>query len=455
MIQQKWVNRESETEILEKFDKERPSLFILYGRRRIGKTELVTHFSKNKKALYFLADQRSVADNLKELQKIMAKSLDDSLFEKANIKDWVELFEEFSKKADPKTVIIIDEFPYLISSDKAIPSIFQKIWDLNLSKRGFFMILLGSSISMMEDQVLNYRSPLYGRRSGQLKLGPLKFRHMKEFLPGYSQENLVNAYSATDGIPLYILKFDNKKTFIENLKENVFKKDQFLYQESEILLKEEFREIGNYSSILKSISFGRNRFGEIAGFTGLDKTLISKYLENLTKVHIIRKEFPVTETKEVRNSHYVFEDNFFNFWFRFVYPNKSLIEEGRQEDLINSIKDSLKQHTSFVFEKVCKEFLWERPPVSFLKIGRWWNKDKEIDLVGINEQTKEIIFVECKWQDKISPNKILEGLKEKAKFVEWNNTKRKEYYCVMAKSFSSKPKYENTFLFDLDDIGKL
>ncbi|MBI3413669.1 MAG: ATP-binding protein [Candidatus Aenigmarchaeota archaeon] len=453
MIQQKFIDRDSELEILEKFEKKRPGLFILYGRRRIGKTELVKQFCLGKKVVYFLADERPADENMKELKIIMAKFLADSLFEKAAISEWAELFGEFSRKCGKKVVIIIDEFPYLINSDKAIPSIFQKIWDLNLSKKDIFLILLGSSITMMENYVLDYRSPLYGRRSGQLKLEPLKFKHIKEFLPSYKIEELIKVYGVTDGIPQYILKFDYKKSFIENLKEHVLKKGEFLHQECEILLKQELREIGNYSTILKAISFGRGKFGEIANLTGLDKTLVSKYLDNLINLHIIRKEFPVTETKEVRNARYMFEDNYFNFWFRFVYPNKSIIEEGRHEELISSIKTDLNQYVSAVFEKVCKQLLWDISlPVRFDKLGRWWHKDREIDLVGLNEKTKEILFAECKWQDKVNPEKILQELKEKAEYVDWNNGKRKEHFCIIAKSFSKRPK--GVILLDLNDLEK-
>ncbi|MBI4170799.1 MAG: ATP-binding protein [Candidatus Aenigmarchaeota archaeon] len=454
MIQQIFVGRQEELKILNRFEKSRPGLFILYGRRRVGKTELVKHFSSGKKALYFLADERPDKENLKELQRIMGRFLGDGIFEKSDIRDWAELFEEFVKRAGRKPVIIIDEFPYLIHSNRAIPSIFQKIWDLNLSKSDIFLILLGSSISMVENYILDYKSPLYGRRSGQLKLGPLRFKDLKEFLPEYPAEDLINVYGVTDGIPLYILKFERKKNFIENIKEHIFSRGEFLYQECEILLKEEFREIANYSLILKAISFGRNRFGEIANFTGLDKTLISKYLDNLMNLHIIRKEFPVTETKELRNAWYLLEDNYFNFWFRFVYPNKSLIEEGRQKELLDAIRNDMNQYMSFIFEKVCKQFALDALPVKLTKIGKWWYKDKEIDLVGLNEKTKEIIFIECKWAENVNPKKAAEDLAKKAEFVGWNNGKRKENYCIIAKSFSEKPKLRNTFLFDIKDVEK-
>ncbi|MCK4429367.1 MAG: ATP-binding protein [Candidatus Aenigmarchaeota archaeon] len=457
---QQFVNRNREIGFLEELYKENKSnLVILYGRRRVGKTELMTHFIKNKPGIYFLADSRTDISNLKELQREMGNYLDNELFKKAKIEDWFELFTEFTKLEKKKVIICIDEFPYLIDSNKAIPSVFQKIWDLILSKTNVFLILCGSSISMMEKHALNYKSPLYGRRTGQWKLQPMKFRHLSSFLSSYSKEDLVKVYSLTDGIPLYILELNQKLNFFDNLREKVFKPGRFLYQESEILLKQEFREPANYFSILNSIAYGRNKYGEICSFTNLDKSIVSKYLDNLNLLEIIKKEFPVTQKKEIRNAGYIFKDNYINFWFRFVYPNKSEIERG--QNILKQIKKNFNSYLGFTFEKVCKEFLIENKsnlPFQFQKIGRWWHKDKEIDLVALNEEKKKILFVECKWKDlkEKKARKILEELKEKSKFVDWNLDNRKEFFGLVGKKVDSKTKKklreEGYLIWDLKDF---
>ena len=199
----------------------------------------------------------------------------------------------------------------------------------------------------MEDYTLDYRAPLYGRRTAQLQLQPLKFEYLRDFLP-YSKEELVKVYGITDGIPLYILKFDPGSNFEENVKENVFRVGKFLYQEAEILLKEELRETARYFSILKAIAYGKHGFGEIVNFTELDKGIISKYLDNIAIIRLIRKEFPVTQKKEVRNARYVFNDNYFNFWFRYVYPYKSLIEEGKTARLFDLIGEDFNSYLGLV-----------------------------------------------------------------------------------------------------------
>lgn len=450
----KFVNRKDELNFLEDtYKKGKTEFIVIYGRRRVGKTELVNQFIKNKPHIYFLADERGDYFNLKDLQKSMGEFLEEELFKKADIIDWDELFTEFTKRVKTKIIIVIDEFPYLVSSNKAIPSIFQKIWDLNLSKKDVYLILLGSSVSMMENYVLSYKAPLYGRRTGQLNIKPLRFKYIPKFFPKYNFEDIIKVYSVTDGIPLYILKFNPGIGFFENLKENVLKVGAFLYEETEILMKQELRETTNYFNILKAIAFGKTKYGEIVNFSRLDKTIVSKYLDNLISLRIIKKEYPITQKKEMRNAIYKFEDNYFNFWFRFIYPNKSLIEQNRQGELTSLIKEDFNLYLSSIFEKLCRELQWDiRTGFTPTKVGRWWHKDKEIDIAGLNEKTKEILFAECKWQDETNAEKILEELKEKSEFVDWNKDKRKEYYAVFAKSF--KKRVKNCYCFDLKDISK-
>lgn len=456
IMYQQFINRKDELNFLDKEYKGRDSsLVVIYGRRRVGKTALVRKFISNKPYIYFLADSRGDYQNLKELQKFMADYLKEDIFNKAKIYDWIELFKEFSNRMKGKPVIVIDEFPMLIALNSAIPSIFQKIWDNILSQKQVQLILLGSSIGMMETEVLGYKSPLYGRRTGQLKVLPLKFGCLSQFFPNYSLEDLVKMYSVTDGIPAYIKAMKPDLDFYENLKEVVFTPGGFLYQEAEILLRQELREPSNYFNILKAIAMGRTKFGEIVNATELDKTVISKYINTLLLLHVIRKDFPITQNKETRNARYVFEDNYFNFWFRFVYPNKTLLEGGKVMDVINSAKAEMNIHFSRSFESICKEFLFIKAPVVFNKIGRWWYKDKEIDIVALNERTKDILFAECKWKDKVNAKKVLQDLQQKAESLDWNKGKRKESYAIFAKSFRKKIEEPNLSLFDLEKMQRV
>ena len=452
---QQFIDRTDELRILEnRYESNRPEFVIIYGRRRVGKTELVLNFIKNKPNVYFLAEERQDAENLREMQEMMGEFIGDDEFKLIRFDNWVDLFKGFLKRAEKRSVIIIDEFPYLIKKNPAIPSEFQKIWDLYLSKSNMVLILIGSSISMMEG-LLGRKSPLYGRRTGQLEIKPIGIFDVKEFLPKYSIEDHINVYSCVDGIPLYLKQFSDKLPFYGNIKRVFLNRDALLYSEAEILLKQEFREPANYFSILRALSFGYTRHNEIVDYTSLDKTIISKYIQNLERIKIIRREYPVTERKEKRkNARYTFTDNYFRFWFRFIYPNKTLIEKGEAGQVIRAIKQDYGSYLGHIFEDVGREFLWKVVPFQFTKIGRWWHKDKEIDLVGISEQAREIGFFEVKWKSlsKRESLRILTELKERSTLVDW--ARKKEYFGLIAKNIESKDELrEQGYLaYDLGDF---
>jgi AAA+ ATPase superfamily predicted ATPase len=316
---QQFIDREEEVRMLEeRFGSGAPEFIMIYGRRRVGKTELVSQFIKGKPCVYFLAEEKRYADNLDEMKGIMGDALKDEEFKLIRFENWVQIFKGFLARARGRTIVVIDEFPYLVAAEKAVPSEFQKIWDMHLSKSDTMLVLVGSSVSMME-KLLGRKSPLFGRRTAQIEIKPVDVFRVKEFLPDYPMRERIRAYGCADGIPLYLRQFNSKLTFFDNVKNSFLRRDALLYAEAEILLKQEFREPANYFAILKAISFGNERQNEIANYTGIDKSIISKYLQNLEEVRIVKREYPVTERKERRGSaRYVFSDNYFRFWFRFV-----------------------------------------------------------------------------------------------------------------------------------------
>lgn len=465
MIQQ-FINRSEELDFLNKrYSSGSPEFIILYGRRRVGKTELIKQFIKDKPSVYFMADRQVERESLGQMQKRMGAYLNDSIFEKASLGSYFELFSEFIKKTSERVVFVIDEFQYLMESNAAIPSIFQKIWDEVLANTNIFLIICGSSISMMET-LMGYKNPLYGRRTGQWMVEMLEFKDAIKFLPNYRLEEQVLAYAILDGIPQYLKQFDDTKTLMENIQDKIIEKGNFLHIEPEFLLKEELREPRNYFLILKAISFGNTKSGEIVNYTQLDKTLVSKYLDTLSVLHIVEKNHPVDTNKErTRDTRYKFSDNFFSFWFRFVYPNRPDIERGETEEVMSIIGKDLNSFIGRQFEKICKEALIEmnkqgQLPFRFKKIGGWWHKNREIDIIAMNEETKEICLCECKWQSAKTSPEVLKQLKEKAKFVDWFNNKKTEYYVVISKSGFTKTAIdyantENMLLLDMDDLEKI
>ncbi len=464
---QQFINRTKELTFLENhLSEHKPQLLIFYGRRRVGKTELLVQFVKSHPevpSIYFLAGRKRWKENIRELQLKMAEILDDTLFSKAEFADYFELFREFGKKASGQAVIIIDKFPYLHDPHRDIESMFQKIYDEVISKTEIVLILCGSSISMMES-LLGYKSPLYGRRTGQWLVEPLRFRDVCRFFPGYDMQACIEAYAVLGGIPFYLLMFDDSMDVLGNIEKTLLSKGSVLYKEPEFLLMKELREPRNYFSILKAIAAGNTKFAEIINSTDLDKSVVSRYIDVLYDLRIVRKSAPVTINKQnIRNMRYYLEDNLFNFWFKFVYPNETQIEYGQAGTIIERIKSQMDSYTSFVFEDVAGQFLYEimdELPFRFERMGRWWHKNNEIDFVALNEQSRKIMFVECKWKNRKIGVDVLESLMKKAGHVDWKQGNRDEYFCIISKNgltarAEQYAKYQGFFYFDLGDIEQV
>ncbi len=456
----KFINRREELEFLEKtFKEEGLKVVILYGRRRVGKTEIINQFCKDKPHIYFLADKRGTLINSREFAAKSAGYFNDITPE---VRNFDEVFKYILKRIGNKKIIIaIDEFSYLVEKDDSIPSVFQRIVDEYLKETNIYLILCGSSMSMMEKGVLSYKSPLYGRRTGQWKITPLKFRDSWSFLPKYSLEEFIMAFSVVGNIPAYLIQFDDSVDVYTNIKDKILEKGSALYEETEFLLKEELREPYVYMSILRAITGGMTRVTEIANGCYMNAKDIPKYLHVLQRLHLVHRITPVTERKiKTKKAIYQVSDNFFRFWFRFVYPNRSDVEGGDIDRVLSKIMAEFDSYVGRIFERVCTEFLTEMNkhrdlPLFFTKIGKWWHKDKEIDIVAINEETKEILFAECKWSNKRVGIKTYKELKEKSESVNWFNDERKEYFAIFSRSgFKPELKKKNILLFDLKNIEK-
>ncbi|ARM75253.1 ATP-binding protein [Acidianus manzaensis] len=420
-----FIDRERELESLRKrLNSSNFEFIVIYGRRRIGKTTLILKAIQDMEnnSVYYLATEKNNLQKFKDVCKLKFPEIE-------YIKeDWEALFHFLKDK-----IIIIDEFPYMIEEDKTILSTFQKIVD-NILNTKTKLILVGSSISVMED-VISYKSPLYGRRTASMKIKELTFKNLKNY--GFDIEEAVKIYGFTGGVPLYLNKV--KPPFYEWINEELKKVDSFVKDEMDFLLRYEFKEISTYKEILFAISLGKNNLGEIKDFVKVNGD-ISSYLKKLERIELISREIPVTETNSKRGK-YVILDNFTNFWFRFIYPNLSLIEEGKYE----IDKNEYNQYLGFIFEKIAKEYVKSRYSVK--KIGRQWWKDIEIDILALGN-TK--IAGECKWSEDVNPSKILANLEDKLKKLKISVDK----YIIFAKSFTNYEKLDNTELVDLETLRR-
>ena len=433
-----FINREYELDYLRRSYREEKSQFIvLYGKRRVGKTSLMKEFAKGVPHIYFLADKATEKDQLLALSERVGLLYGDEFLLSRGFGTWYDFFRYLKGKG--RVVVIIDEFPFLIESNRAVPSIFQKGWDEELKDSGVFLVLLGSSIGMMESEVLDYKSPLFGRRTGQMLVTPLDYWHARKFFPGVSADQFMYIYAMLGGTPAYLLQFDPWEGLWGNIVNRMLVPEAYLFSEPEFILREELREPRNYFAILRAISMGKTRSGEIINETGFEKNVVGKYLSVLVELRIIRREVPVTEKsfEKSKKGIYVMDDNFFRFWFSFVFPNKSFIEERELDYLVEKkIKPRLDIFTSLTFEDVCRSFVKKGflEGRRFQQVGRWWTKDAEIALVGLNEEENEILFGEVKWSVNQVGTDILAELKRKAPLVQWGREGRRESFALFSRS---------------------
>jgi len=439
-----FVDRKEELERLkEKLESDKFELIIIYGRRRIGKTRLILEAVKNMEHIYYLAVE---GDNLRHFKRFAMRVVPQIEFVK---EDWEAYFNFLRDK-----IIVIDEFPNLIKEDLKIISLFQRIVDLTLKDTKTKLILLGSSISMINDKVLSYRSPLYGRKTSTIKLKPLKFLYLREFFPRASWEELVEIYGFADGMPYYLEKIN--LPFWKWLQEELKKSDSFLKDEVDFLMRYEFENVSVYKKILEAIAFGKVTPKEIKDYLRVKHSDITPYLRNLIWTEFIIREVPITESITSKKGRYFLKDNFLAFWFRFIYPNLSAIEEGIFSS--DEIRKEYPHYLGSVFEKVAKEFLIElnkkeRLPFRFTKIGKWWHKSEEIDLVALNEKEKKVLFVEVKWKELTirEIKRILTDLKRKSELVGLENYEK--YFGIVAKRIKEKEALDEGYLvFDLEDF---
>ncbi|HKZ15906.1 MAG TPA: ATP-binding protein [Geobacteraceae bacterium] len=456
-----FIDRKREIAFLQAaFKSKRSEFIVIYGKRRVGKTELVKQFFKDIPHIYFLADKTSEKEQLRGLSEKAGLLFGDEFLLSRGFGNLYEFFRYLKDKG--RIVVAIDEFPFLIEANSAVPSIFQKGWDEDLQDTPIFLILLGSSIGMMETEVLGYRSPLFGRRTGQLLIEPISFWEAKRFCPTWSNEDFMYVYAILGGTPAYLLQFDYGQDFWTNIERRILAKEAYLFNEPEFILREELREPRNYFAILRALSMGKTRSGEIINETGFEKNIVGKYLSVLNELKIIRREVPITETsfEKSKKGIYIIDDNFFRFWFSFVFPNRSFIEEGSTKYVIeNKIRARIDIFTSLAFEEVCRSFVKRGllKGLQFNKTGRWWAKDAEIDVVAVNEDENTILFCEAKWSNKMMGVDILADLKKKATMVAWGGKNRKEYYALFSRrGFTPEVKrlaeQERTFLMAVNDM---
>lgn len=405
----KFIGREQELHDLEKEYQRDSGFVVIYGRRRVGKTTLIKEFLKGKNAFYFLATKEVETQSMKRFAGVISRATKNKMLEKVEFSDWLDLFEVIKNyKPEEKKVVVIDEFPYLVKTNEAFPSILQNAWDEILKDNNVMLILCGSLISMMKKHALSYESPLYGRRTSQIRLQPLSFTTV------YKKQNLsfteaVEQYSVTGGVPKYMEFFSESNSLYSQIEETVLSKNGFLYEEPNFLLTDEVQVPINYFSIIKAIADGKHKLGAIAGILGIETSGLTPYIKTLIELGFVEKQVPITEknVERSRKGLYFISDNFLRFWFRYVYPYKGELELDNTQIVLDEIeKDFVQKFVAFSYEDICRNIfarLCAEGKIDFIpsKIGSYWLNDYEgdtqIDVMAVDSTNKILFAGECKY----------------------------------------------------------
>jgi len=432
-----FYNRTEELDALaDAFDASGSDLVVVYGRRRVGKTELLKAFCNDRPHIYFLAAQEAERRQREKFTEQVATHFEDRV---PRINGWDEAFTYLGEKLQTEqTVVVIDEFPYLVAENDSIPSYLQAFVDEQLDGTDSMLILCGSSVSTMESEVLGHESPLYGRRTAQFDVRPFSFEQAREVIT-YGIGDAVRSYAVTGGTPMYLTLFDYDAPLADNVRSRILSPLAVLYNEPEFLLRTELRTPARYMSILEAVALGHTTPNEVSGATGIDSGPLSKYLQTLRRLRLLEREVPVTASnKKSKRSRYRVADEFLRFWFRYVEPNRSGIEEAPDVVYRGTIAPDLPTHVATTFEDVCREALWagiRRGDVDpYSELGRWWYGEHEVDIVGLAPNDDRLLLAECKWTSDPVGRSLVERLRAKADHVRWGPGDRTERFALFSKS---------------------
>lgn len=367
---------------------------VIYGRRRIGKTTIINEFIKDKEVIYFTGVESNEKQNLANFSRSI---IEYETGQEAELiyPSFQRAFEQVFRLAqDRRLVLVIDEYPYVARSARSLASTLQMLIDKNREQSKLFIILCGSSMSYMEDEVLSYKAPLYGRKTAQFKIQPFDFKETCEYLKDFNDLDKAFIYGIIGGTPQYLSYVDPETDIESNVKSLYLKSTSPLFDEPNSLIKLEMKDPAAYTAIISAIADGYTKLGDIASKAGISTALCANNIRQLISLGIVRKELPVGEHK-TKKTLYSLEDNMFKFWYRFIPENISAINLRATDTVYsNRIAPFLPEYMGYIFEDISKQYLWkllikDKSPVRFVSLGRWWGADEkrktktEIDIMGI------------------------------------------------------------------------
>lgn len=459
-----FIGRQNELNKLESMYQRNDFQFVvLYGRRRVGKTTLLTKFCENKKAIYFMATEGTAKENLEYLSNAIWDTMMPGMTMPA-FEDFGKLLDYVDSISQERIILAIDEYPYLAESYPAFSSLLQAHIDHKWKNSKLMFVLCGSSMSFMENQVLGYKSPLYGRRTAQFKIRPFTFFEFQKYKAPYTLEEMAVLYGITGGIPEYLSRINPNMSLDENIVQLYFDPSGRMFEEPSNLMKQELRNPNIYHSVISSIASGYSRLNDIARKVGEENSACANQLNSLISLGLVKKEFPAMESENSRKTIYRLEDSAFRFWYQFVGPNTSNIIRNRGESVYQRlVKSQINHFMGEVFEEICLQYLYEpkvadTAPFFYGNIGRWWGnnpklkRQEEIDLVAGDKDN--VLLGECKWNNEDISISVLNDLIEQGSLF---SQKNKFFYLFSKRGFSKavsekSQELKNVVLISLKDM---
>ncbi|MFC6863082.1 ATP-binding protein [Halomicroarcula sp. GCM10025817] len=435
MSRPSFVNRHDELDLLRsRFESETAELVVIYGRRRLGKSALVREAIKDRTdAVYWQATEETAAVQLSDFVDTASETfplLDDVQ------RDWEALLRALGRE---DAVVVLDEFPYLVESDSSIPSKVQRVWDMHLEETGLTLVLVGSSISIMEEKVLSGGSPLYGRRTASIDLPPLSLEDARTLYPTTNADEIIQFWGVFGGTPYYLQALVGDGSLAENIHTRILSEHGVLHNEPEFLLRTEFgiQEPQTYYSILRAIAMGKRAANEIADFVGVESNALGSYLSKLRRLRLVERGIPVTANPNAtRKSRYRLTEPLFRFWFRYVYGQGGNIAQLGPDAYDQLVEPSFTDYMGPMFELVCQNALPSLIPKTYHGVGYWWHQHHELDVVGLGSDGT-LVAGECKYTAREMHEGDLTDLERSASQVDWsppNETDTEYHYCCFCRS---------------------
>lgn len=459
-----FIGRQKELAELDRMYKsDKFELAVIYGRRRVGKSTLIKEFCKGKNYIYYAGIEGGTKDNISALSRLVMDHIMPGI-EMPVFESYDALFDFVDGIASERLILVIDEYPYLAQGDHSLSSILQRHIDLRWKDSRLMLILCGSSMSFMENQVLGYKSPLYGRRTAQFKIEPFEFNELREFGWDYSPEDLAVIYGITGGIAEYLEFIDPAKSVRDNITDLFLNPRGRMYEEPLNLLKQELRDPSMYNSILNSIVSGNSTLNDIASKAGELPTSASFHLKSLIELGIVKKETPMGTKASSRKSLYSILDASFIFWYRFVYGNQSAIALNNGEFIYEKlVLPNLSTYMGRIFEAMAQRYMlypsvYQNAPFFYPSVGRWWGsnpekkRQEEIDVCAMDNHN--VLLGECKWTAEKIGQPVLNRLIEKGRLF---SQEQKYYYLFSKNGFSESVietarRRDDLYLVTIEDI---